>query len=47
MRVSKSELEAFDKTVIALGYGSRTEMIVSSVLKLGRENGIVPVRCDE
>lgn len=44
LRPSKSELEVFEQLVAALGYGTRNEMIICELLKLGRAHGIVPVR---
>lgn len=44
VRPSKSELVVFDKLVDALGYGSRNEMIICELLKLGKAHGIHPVR---
>ncbi len=44
LRTSESELAVIDQLVDALQYGSRCEMIVGELLKLGLTHGIVPVR---
>jgi hypothetical protein len=44
LRPYQSELAVFDKLVDALGYGSRNEMIICELLKLGKAHGIHPVR---
>lgn len=44
LRAAKSELAVFDQLVDELGYGTRNEMIICELLKLGRVHGIHPVR---
>lgn len=44
LRPYQSELEVLDQLVGVLGYGTRSEMIICELLKLGRAHGIHPVR---
>ncbi|ENC6657635.1 hypothetical protein ABKY47_002084 [Aeromonas hydrophila] len=44
LRPYQSELEVFDRLVDVLGYGSRNEMIICELLKLGKTHGLYPVR---
>lgn len=44
VRPSKSELVVFDRLAEVLGYGSRNEMVICELLKLGKAHGINPVR---
>lgn len=42
--MAKSELAVIDQLVGELGYGTRNEMIICELLKLGRGHDIHPVR---